>query len=188
MKRNTKIGPASEMVCWKSLRFFLYYFFGTAIFPNSVGKTRKQFLKRLQSKRPSVLLALILKEMKNYWFSERLLWNGGSWVLVRNECRGAEFGLGGLLQTVLWAWLGLCPYAIKKPESQNCSGQPCLQDEAGIQWELTVQRGLSSLHKIITSLREPALEKPKPKGDIFTPVVASTPCAVHKTHQLPDLW
>lgn len=47
-------------------------FFGTAIFPNSVGKTRKQFLKRLQSKRPSVLLAFILKEMKNYWFSEKI--------------------------------------------------------------------------------------------------------------------
>lgn len=46
--------------------FLLFFFFGTAIFPNSVGKTRKQFLKRLQSKRPSVLLALILKEMKNY--------------------------------------------------------------------------------------------------------------------------
>lgn len=53
-------------------KIFFFFFFGTAIFPNSVGKTRKQFLKRLQSKRPSVLLAFILKEMKNYWFSEKI--------------------------------------------------------------------------------------------------------------------
>jgi len=40
-------------------------------------------------------------------FLKRLLWNGGSWVLLKNVCRGAKFGLGGLPQTVLWAWLDL---------------------------------------------------------------------------------
>lgn len=157
-----------------------FFFFGSAIFPNSVGKTRKQFLKRLQSKRPSVLLALILKEMKNYWFSEKiaLKWwelstskervqRGKVWFRwVAADCAVGLIRSANVLLRGLHLRAALGSTASRMRQEFNESSQ--------------YRESSLSLHRIITFLWDQALGKPKPKGDVSRPVTTSiTRCAVH---------
>lgn len=183
MKRNAKIGPTTETLCWKNLRFF----FSTAIFPNSVGKTRKQFLKRLQSKRPVSYLLSFWRRWRTIDFLKRLLWNGETWVLVKNKCRGASFGFGvffagsalGLTRFANMLWRGL--------HLRSALGSPASRIRQEFNESSWYRESSLLLHKITMFLWDQAVRKPKPKGNVSKPVMISIiNCAVHKTYQTPD--
>lgn len=161
MKRNAKIGPTTEKLCWKSLRFF---FFGIAIFPNSVGKTRKQFLKRLQSKRPSVLLAFILREMKNYWFSEKIAVKWWELSTSKERVQRAKVWFRRVAADCAAGLIRSANMLLRGLHLRTALGSPTSRMRQEFNESSQYRESSLSFHKIITFLWDQAPGKPKPKG------------------------